>query len=90
MDKKTYAIGILFVTAILLLVGNTCTVRQAQAYSIKDRDYQLVTTAATEGGEALYVTDNRTGLIAIFGWDPTSRKIVLRDRKSLADLFGSR
>ncbi len=87
MDKKTYAIGILFVTAVILLIANSFTVRQAQAYSIKDRDYQLVTTAATEGGDSLYVTDNRTGMVAIFGWDPSARKIVLRDRKNIGDMF---
>jgi hypothetical protein len=87
MDKKTYAIGVLFVTAVILLVANSFTVRQAQAYSIKDRDYQLVTTAAVEGGDSLYVSDNRTGLVAIFGWDGSGRRIVLKDRKSLADMF---
>jgi hypothetical protein len=90
MDKKTFAIGVLFVTAVILLVANSFTVPQAQAYSIKDRDYQLATTAATEGGDSLYITDNRTGLVAIFGWDPGARKIVLRDRKSLADMFQAR
>jgi hypothetical protein len=90
MDKKTYAIGILFLTAVILLVANSFTVRQAQAYSIKDRDYQLVTTPATEGGDSLYVTDNRSGMIAIFGWDSAARKIVLRDRKNVADMFQSR
>jgi len=90
MDKKTYAIGILFVTAIILLVANSFTVPQAQAYSIKDRDYQLVTTAAVEGGDSLYVSDTRTGLVAIFGWDGSARKIILKDRKNLADMFESR
>jgi hypothetical protein len=90
MDKKTYAIGILFVTALILLVANSITVRPAQAYSIKDRDYQLVTTTATEGGDSLYVTDSRTGNVAIFGWDPSARKIVLRDRKNIADMFQTR
>jgi hypothetical protein len=87
MDKKTYAIGVLFVTAVILLVANSFTVPKAQAYSIKDRDYQLVTTAATEGGDSLYVSDTRTGLVAIFGWDGSARKIVLKDRKNLADMF---
>jgi len=88
MDKKTFTIGVLFVTATILLVANSLTVRQAQAYSIKDRDYQLVTTAAVEGGDSLYVSDVRSGLVAIFDWDPSARKIVLKDRKNLADMFG--
>jgi hypothetical protein len=88
MDKKTYAIGILFVTAVILLVANSFTVRRAEAYSIKDRDYQLVTTPDTVGGDSLYVSDTRSGLVAIFGWDGAARKIVLKDRKNLADMFG--
>jgi hypothetical protein len=87
MDKKTYAIGILFVTAVILLVANSFTVPPAQAYSIKDRDYQLVTTAAVQGGDSLYVTDGRTGNVAIFDWDPSAHKIILRDRKNIADMF---
>jgi hypothetical protein len=87
MDKKTFAIGVLFVTAVILLVANSFTVPTAQAYSIKDRDYQLVTTAAVEGGDSLYVSDTRTGLVAVFGWDGASHKIVLKDRKNLADMF---
>lgn len=90
MDKKTFAIGVLFVTAVILLVANTLTVRPAQAYSIKDRDYQLVTTAAVAGGDSLYVSDTRTGLVAIFDWDGSAHKIVLKDRKNLADMFQSR
>ena len=90
MDKKTFAIGVLFVSAVILLVANSFTVRSAQAYSIKDRDYQLVTTAATEGGDSLYVSDTRTGMVAIFGWDGSAHKIVLKDRKNLADMFQSR
>jgi hypothetical protein len=87
MDKKTYAIGVLFVTAVILLVANSFTVKQAQAYAVKDRDYQLVTAAATEGGESLYITDNRTGLIAIFAWDGAAHKLVLKDRKSITEMF---
>jgi hypothetical protein len=89
MDKKTFAIGVLFVTAVILLVANSFTVPKAQAYSIKDRDYQLVTAAAVQGGDSLYVTDNRSGIIAIFDWDPAARKLTLKDRKSLGDMFQS-
>jgi hypothetical protein len=87
MDKKTYAIGVLLVTAVILLAANSFTVREAQAYSIKDRDYQMVTTAAAEGGDMLYVSDTRSGLVAVFGWDSGARKIVLKSRKSLGDMF---
>ena len=87
MDKRTFAIGVLSVTAVILIAANSITVRQAQAYSIKDRDYQLVTTRNTDGGDSLYVSDNRTGQIAVFNWDPTSKTIKLKDRKILADIF---
>ena len=87
LDKKSMAIVILSITALILMAANSITVRNAQAYSIKDRDYQLVTTRNTDGGDSLFVSDNRTGQVAVFNWDPSSKTIKLKDRKSLADMF---
>ncbi|HYE18936.1 MAG TPA: hypothetical protein VEA69_10860 [Tepidisphaeraceae bacterium] len=67
MDKKTFGIGILSITAVLL--GIACllpTPKADAAFAVKDRDYQLITAANQQGGDTLYVVDNRTGLMAIF------------------------
>ncbi len=80
MDKKTYTIGILSVVAALLLVANLMPTSEPAAnaaFSIKDRNYQLVTTRATKGGELLYVVDNVTGQVAVFIWENNRVKPLL-------------
>lgn len=79
MDNKTFGIGILSLMAIVLFVANFMPVRPAVAAdSIKDRDYQLVTGRTQQGGEALYVTDTRSGQMAVFTWDTADRTVKLR------------
>lgn len=89
MDSKTFGIGVLCVTAVILLVANFIPVQPTAhaADAIKDRDYTVVTAPITSGGEGLYITDNRTGLIAVFTWDAAKRTIVVRDVKPTADAF---
>jgi hypothetical protein len=88
MDKKTYSIGILAITAVILLVANLFPPPQmAAAEAIKERDFTVVTTRATQGGDALYICDNRTGMIAVFTWDAAARTIKLRDLKPVMDAF---
>ena len=80
MDKKTYTIGILAVVAGLLLVANLMPKSEPAAnaaFSIKDRNYQLVTTRATKGGELLYVVDNLSGQVAVFVWENNRVKPLL-------------
>jgi hypothetical protein len=73
MSQKTFVIGILTVTALILGVANLLPVPRAEAaFSIKDNRYQLVTTKSARGGEVLYVIDNLTGQAAVFGWDNSS------------------
>src|SRR5580700_8188120 len=62
MDKKIFGIGIMSLTAIVLLVANFMPMQQASALSaIKDRDYSMVTGQLNGGGEALYLIDGRAG-----------------------------
>jgi hypothetical protein len=77
LDKKTFAIGMLALSAVALLVANLIHVPPAKAaMAIKDRDYQAVTARINKGGEALYLTDNRTGLMAVFFYDPSKRAVI--------------
>ena len=88
MNSKSYAIGILFLTAVVLLVANFIPVQPAVAgTAIRERDYSLVTTKSTAGGDALYVADNRTGVIAVFTWDPGRRGLVVRDARMVTEAF---
>ena len=89
MDKKTYGIGILFATAIVLLVAQFLPLAPATAQeAVIGRDYALVTAPIVGGGDALYVTDNRTGLIAVFTWDAGRRSLVLQGVQPVAEAFG--
>jgi len=91
MDKKTFGIGILTLTAVILLTANFFVRQPAEAAAvIKDRDFQAVTVRSQAGGEALYIADTRTGMIAVFVYDPTSRGLKLRAARPVADAFTQR
>jgi len=86
MDRKTFAIGILSITAVILFIGQFLPVRPAMANdSVGDRDYQLVTTHTQQGGDALYIIQRRSGLVAVFNWDASDRRIKLRGTRNVAD-----
>lgn len=88
MDNKTFGIGILSLMAVVLTIAHYLPLQTAQAAdAIKDRDYTLVTSRLTAGGEGLYITDSRTGLCAIFTWDNNRRTIALRDVRPVTDAF---
>lgn len=88
MDTKTFAIGILSVIASVLFAAQFFPVAPAQAAeAIKDRDYQLITARAVQGGEQLYVIDNRTGLVAVFNWDPGTRSVRASDVTPMSNFF---
>ena len=86
MDRKLFGIGILTITATILFIAQFMPLRPALARdAIKDRDYTLVTSPLTQGGEGLYLVENRTGLMAVFTWDPASRTVKLRAVRPIAD-----
>ena len=88
MDKRTFAIGILSVTGLLLLLINVLApVTPVMADVIKDRDYQAVTAPMVRGGDALYVIDNRTGNIGIFAYDNARKGIATLDVKQVTSAF---
>lgn len=90
MDKKTFAIGVLSVTAVMLFVANLF-VAQPRAMAeqvIKDRDYQALTARWQANDDALYILDNRTGMMAAFVYDPNQRAMVARARAPVMDAFG--
>jgi len=91
IDKKTFTIGVLCVTALVLFVSNLMMPQPAIAeVAVKDRDYTAVTGRTTRGGHALFLTDNRTGVMAVFLYDPSSRSVRLLDTKPLTDAFAGR
>jgi hypothetical protein len=88
MDKKTFGIGILSITAALLFVAALLPTPKADAaFAVKDRDYQVIAVKSQQGGDSLYVVDNRTGLVAVFAFDPRTRVLRPRQVRAVADAF---
>jgi hypothetical protein len=88
MDKKLTAICILTVSAVALMIANFVSPPAANAtMAVNSRDYQAVTASVQGGGEGLYIIDNRTGLMAIFTYDPNTRTMIPRAARPVTDAF---
>lgn len=89
LDRKTFIIGILSLSAVLLLAANILMPRHAMADQlVKDRDYQAVTAAiSSPGGDALYITDTHSGMMAIYIYDPNVKDLKLVGVKPVMDAF---
>ena len=90
MDKKTFTIGLLSLTAVLLFIAMLIMPPRASAnFAIKDRDYQAVTATLSANDEALYILDNRSGLMACFSYNPNQKALQLKDLKSVTNAFAA-
>lgn len=76
MDKKTFSIGILCLSAVILFVANILQPRFAEAgFVVKDNEYTAVTARIANGGEALYLVDNRSGKMTVLNYNPNKRAV---------------
>lgn len=90
MDKKLIAICVLTLTAVLLLIGNFVNVPAQAAQVASNRDYTILTARVQNAGEALYVMDNRTGLMAVFTYDVNAGGMRVRAVRPVADAVPAR
>jgi hypothetical protein len=89
MERKKFTIAVLTATAALLGAAHWLVPQptaRAEAV-VKDRDYQVVTCRIQNGGDALYVLDNRSGQIAVFIYDPGARAVRPMAVRNVADAF---
>ena len=56
-------------------------------FAIKDRDYQVVSARIQSGGDGIYILDNKTAQLAVFTYDPASRELRARVKRSIVDAF---
>ena len=88
MKRETFGIGILSLTGLVLLMANYFIAPPAiAADAVQNRDYQLATARLASGGDSLYVLDNRTGVIAVFAYDPGTRRMTPKAARPIADIF---
>jgi hypothetical protein len=92
VDKKTFILGVLSLSALILVVANILAPRGViAADTIKDNDYQLQTGLINTGGDALYVTDNRSGMMAAFTFNRTRGTLEpVAPPKAVQDAFNVR
>lgn len=97
LDRKTFWIGILLLTAAVLLAAHVMQPTQtsllptalggALQESVENRNYAAATAASADGGEVLYVLDKRSGVLGLFVWDPQTQRPALVNHKPIAGAF---
>ena len=88
MDSKNYAIGVLAITAVILLVGliwvNTAPQPAlASEVSSYGGDFTVTVGRITRDTELLYVVDNTTERLLVYGIDRRSGAISVLDGTEL-------
>jgi hypothetical protein len=93
MDAKNLAIGVLSVTATVLLVGNLVVVSlpaPAVAVGQIDRggDYIMVTSQFNTSTELVFIVDGAAGRMAAYAYDFSRRIIQVWDAVELNRFMG--
>jgi hypothetical protein len=90
MDKKTFSIGILSLTGLILLVATLLPTRPASAdFAVKDvRGMQMITSASQQGGDVLYIIEPNSGKVLVLGYSPTTKDIRPVAKGDLNQAFG--
>ena len=73
IDGKSVAIGVLTLGAIILglaHLGSDSNRATSGTDHQRARNTRSVTARVAQGGDGLYLVDNRTGLMAVFTYDP--------------------
>ncbi|MCG8404610.1 MAG: hypothetical protein MI923_05370 [Phycisphaerales bacterium] len=91
---KNLTIGVLTITAVILLVGVILTTssprNQAWAFGQIDRggDYIMMTGQFTENQELVYITDAAAKRMNVYSYVPTRRDLILWETVDLTRLSG--
>lgn len=88
VDKKTFTIGILSLSAVILLVANLLAPRPTSAaYETEhDNDYTMVIAPSTNG-DVVYLTEKRSGKMAAVTFNVGRRTLVLQDAQPVQNAF---
>jgi hypothetical protein len=90
VDRGTFVLAMLGIAALILAVAHLITPAPALAIdSASNRDISVVTAESVAGGDALYVLNNRTSILAVVTFDERGTGLVVRDARSVIDLAGA-
>jgi hypothetical protein len=89
MDRKTFSIGILSLTSLILFVACLFPAKPASAdFAVKDVSrLQLVTVTSQQGGNILYIIDPVTGKILVLGYDVNQKLLRPVSRTTMDKVF---
>ena len=89
MDRKTFSIGILSLSALLLGIACLLPPKPADAaLAVKDlRGTQLVTVASQAGGDLLFVIDQQSGKLLVLGYNNNTKDLRTLDVRPLEQVF---
>ncbi len=94
-DSKNLAIGVLSITAVILLAAvilvTSGSQNPAQAVGMLDRggDYIMVTAQFSENDEIVYITDAAAQVTNVYNYDTTRRELILWDQMDLKRVLGA-
>jgi hypothetical protein len=91
MDKKTYAIGILALTAVVLFIAQFLPIQPAvvsASEAVRDpaTEIQMVTARNTQGGDSLYII-SRDGVMVVLQYDPQMKGMRVQATRSLPEVI---
>jgi hypothetical protein len=86
--KENLTLIALSTLALILFVGHLqLTPRAEAAATERAGDFQLVTAQIATGGDGVYVIDNRNGIVALFMWNNSTRRIEPKNVRFLSELL---
>jgi hypothetical protein len=92
MDGTKYTIGMLTLTATVMATALLVTPTNAGPVGTvvnTDRgDYSVATARIQTGGDALYIMNNRRGLMAVMVYDNTAKEMRTKAVAPVSDAFG--
>lgn len=95
-DNRNLAIGVMVITAVVLLVGIVLSgpvgPDRALAIGQLDRggDYIMLTGQFSPNSELLYITDAAAQRLNVYGYNPSNRQFVIWDSIDLTQLVGKK
>ena len=93
MESKNLAIGVLSITAVILLVGLIVvnvlpTPAHASEASAIGGDFTVTVGRVTQDTELLYVLDNVTQRLMVYGFNRKTGAVFIVDKQDLSQLTG--
>ena len=77
MDRKTFSIGILSLTGLILVVATLLPTRPAEGdFAVKDlRGMQMITSASQQGGDVLYVIEPTSAKVLVLAYNTNPKDL---------------